>query len=123
MVVATMPAAKFTAVAEQAAPGSTVLTQTVVLTQTGAVDAATLERGASIYAKRKCGDCHGAQGEGVPDKGSAVAGTKLTDPEFDNIMRTGDNGKLGPEHLYGPSAISPGGMEALHAWLQSLPAQ
>ena len=122
VVVPTMPPAKFTAVAEQASPGSTVLTQTAVLTQAAATDASTLERGATIYVNRKCGECHGVQGEGVPDKGSALAGTEITLQEFTTTLRTGGNGELGPDHLYGQSAISPGGMEALHAWLQSLPA-
>ncbi len=126
-VVPTMPPAKFTAVAQQAAAESSVLTQTTVLTQPVAADAGAdaqkLERGANIFVNRKCAECHGEQAEGVPDKGSALAGTQLTDQEFDNILRTGGNGELGPDHLYGPSAISPGGVEALHAWLQSLPAQ
>lgn len=120
--VPTMPAAQFTAVAQQAAAESSVLTQTTVLTQPVGVDPQQLERGANIYVNRECDECHGAQGEGVPDKGAALAGTQLTLQEFDNILRTGGNGDLGPDHLYGPSAISPGGVEALHAWLQSLSA-
>ena len=126
-VVPTMPPAKFTAVAEQhAITTTTVVSRTVALTQTTQttqIDAQSLERGAGIYANRKCAECHGAQGEGVADKGSALAGTELPLQEFENILRTGGNGELGPDHLYGQSAISPGGMKILHAWLQSLPSQ
>lgn len=122
-VVPTMPPAKFTAVAEQAITGTTTVSRTVALTQTTQVDAQSLARGAGIYVNRKCGECHGAQGEGMADKGSALAGTKLTLQEFENTLRTGGNGKLGPDHLYGQSSISPAGMRTLHAWLQSLPDQ
>lgn len=123
-VVPTMPPAKFTAVAEQhAITTTTVVSRTVALTQTTQIDAQSLERGAGIYANRKCAECHGAQGEGVTDKGSALAGTQLPLQEFETILRTGGNGELGPDHLYGQSAISPGGMKILHAWLQSLPSQ
>lgn len=124
-VVATMPPAKFTAVAQQAAAASSVLTQSTVLTQpvTADVDAQQLERGANIYINRKCVECHGEQAEGVPDKGAALASTQLSRQEFVDTLRTGGNGELGPDHLYGPSAVSPAGVEALYAWLQSLPAQ
>jgi mono/diheme cytochrome c family protein len=123
-VVPTMPPAKFTAVAEQHAITTTsVVSATAALTQTAQASAQDLERGATIYVNRKCGECHGAQGEGVADKGSALAGTPLALQEFETILRTGGNGELGPDHLYGQSAISPGGMRVLHAWLQSLLGQ
>ena len=123
-VVPTMPPAKFPAVAEQHAITTTsVVSPTAVLTQTAQASAQDLERGSTIYVNRKCGECHGAQGEGVADKGSALAGTPLALQEFETILRTGGNGELGPDHLYGQSAISPGGMKVLHAWLQSLPGQ
>jgi mono/diheme cytochrome c family protein len=83
-------------------------------------DDADLQRGADLYTRKECGECHGASGEGVPEEGSALAGTELPFDEFEDILRTGANGELGPDHLYGPSAISPGGLEAMHAWLQSL---
>jgi len=77
-----------------------------------------LTRGATVYTNRGCAECHGDQGQGVADKGSAIAGTPLIEADFTDIMRTGRD--IGPDHIYGPSAISPGGMTALHAWLQSL---
>jgi len=40
--------------------------------------------------------------------------------DFEDILRTGAKGKLGNEHLYGPSQISPGGVENLFAFVQSL---
>jgi mono/diheme cytochrome c family protein len=79
-----------------------------------------LARGATVYQVRGCGDCHGANGEGVPGEGSALVGLTLSESEFTTILRTGGSGRLGPSHLYGPSAISPGGMSALYAWLDSL---
>lgn len=79
-----------------------------------------LERGANIYQVRGCHECHGAQAEGIPGEGSALAGLTLSESEFTTILRTGGSGRLGSGHLYGPSAISPGGMSALYAWLESL---
>lgn len=142
--VPTMPAARFampttmigasqnntgTVDAGEAVTETAALTNTAAVT--GAAEAGTpeppaqtevdLTRGQTIYTNRNCAECHGEQGEGVTGQGSAVAGTALALDEFTDIMRTGRN--IGPEHIYGPSAISPGGMAALHAWLQSLPAQ
>lgn len=118
-VVATMPPARFTAVAEQsAAQDANVITQTQTLL-TPTADAS-LSRGATVYKNKKCGDCHGAQGEGVADKGKALAGSALTFQQFEDILRTGDNGALGNDHLYGQSAISPSGMNTLYAFVASL---
>jgi len=118
-VVATMPPARFTAVAQQSAAQDTnVITKTDSL-QTPTADAS-LSRGATIYQNKKCGDCHGAQGEGVASKGNALIGTPLTFQKFEDILRTGGNGSLGNAHLYGPSAISPSGMTNLYAFVTSL---
>ncbi len=78
-----------------------------------------LTRGQTIYANRNCAECHGEQGEGVAEKGSALAATGLGADDFSDVMRTGRG--IGPDHIYGPSVISPGGMDAMYAWLQSLP--
>ena len=40
--------------------------------------------------------------------------------DFDDLLRTGAKGRLGNEHLYGPSQISPGGVENLFAYVRSL---
>jgi mono/diheme cytochrome c family protein len=77
-------------------------------------------RGRRSYEKLECGGCHGENGEGLPDKGSALAGTELTEAEFRDILRTGGKGELGNEHLYGTSAISESGIGALYVFLQSL---
>jgi mono/diheme cytochrome c family protein len=115
VAVPTMPSARFTAVAEQGA-----FTDTVGVTQTQSVqvNAPDLERGARAYERNKCADCHGANGEGVADKGKAIAGTTLSAAEFEQILRTG--GGLGNTHIFGPSAVSPTGMETLYAYVQSL---
>ena len=117
VAVPTMPSARFTAVANQS-----VLTATVAITATTAdvstAASADLDRGARSYAKNNCAACHGEAGEGVADKGGAIAGTALTMQEFDTFLRTG--GGLGAEHIFGPSAVSPTGMEYLHAYVQSL---
>ena len=115
----TMPAGNFTAVGEQTGlTDTTTLTQTTPITQAGSAAAADLTRGANAYTKNKCGDCHGAKGEGVADKGKAIAGTALSLKEFDVVLRTG--GGLGNTHIFGRSAVSPSGMEALYAYVQSL---
>lgn len=117
----TRPFGQFTAVGEQSIlTGTTSVTETAETTQTAQTDAAApdLTRGEAAYVKNKCGDCHGASGEGVADKGKALTTVELTLEDFDNVLRTG--GGLGNEHIFGRSAISPSGMEALYAYVQSL---
>jgi mono/diheme cytochrome c family protein len=128
-VVPTMPSARFTAVSSQSVLTATVAvaanagaTTTVTTTVAGADNSTPvnqdLERGARSYARNNCASCHGEQGEGVADKGAAITAMTLTLPEFDTLLRTG--GGLGAEHIFGPSAISPGGMATLYAYVQSL---
>lgn len=118
----TMPAGQFTAVGEQSILTDTArLTQTTQMTQSAqAVSAAApdLARGEAAYVKNKCGDCHGAAGEGVADKGSAITEMSMTLAEFDKLLRTGNG--LGNTHIFGRSAVSPSGMESLYAYTQSL---
>jgi mono/diheme cytochrome c family protein len=121
----TMPAGQFTAVGEQSIlTGTASLTKTVQTTQSAQTTQTTntaapdLSRGEAAYTKNKCGDCHGTQGEGVADKGNAIAGSTLSLEEFDAVLRTG--GGLGNSHIFGRSAVSPTGMEALYAYVQSL---
>lgn len=87
----------------------------------GAALTAEQARGQELYLTRKCAECHGDNAEGVPDKGSALAGTTLSEQEFTDLLRTG--GDVGPDHLFGPMTISPSGVTAIHAWLQALPAE
>jgi S-disulfanyl-L-cysteine oxidoreductase SoxD len=68
----------------------------------------------------KCASCHGAKGEGVEGKGKGVAGWTMSAGEFDDILRTGAKGKLGNEHLFGPSQLSPSGVENLYAYFHTL---
>lgn len=127
-VVPTMPPARFTAVAQQSALTATIaftttaavpITATTEITQTTAAGpvAADLERGARSYVRNQCASCHGERGEGVAGKGQAIAGTTLSEREFEHLLRTG--GGLGNTHIFGPSAISPAGMAALYAYVQS----
>jgi mono/diheme cytochrome c family protein len=117
--VATMPApaGNFTAVGQQSA-----LTNTTNLTSTQSTTATTsiinLDVGVRAYDKNKCADCHGPKGEGIEGQGKAIAGTALSLEDFDKVLRTG--GGLGNDHIFGRSAVSPTGMEALHAYVQSL---
>lgn len=98
------------------------VTGTTATTQTASANTdADLKRGETAYTKNKCGDCHGVQGEGVPDKGGPVAGTTISYEEFDKVLRTG--GGLGNTHIFGRSAVSPSGMEALYAYVKSLPVK
>jgi mono/diheme cytochrome c family protein len=76
-----------------------------------------LARGERTYTNKSCGDCHGAQGEGVEGKGSKLAGTAVTEQAFTDFLRTG--GAVGNSHLYGPQSISPSGMEALYLYVKS----
>lgn len=75
--------------------------------------------GKTVYTN-KCASCHGANGEGVEGKGKGVAAWTMTAAEFEDILRTGGKGKLGNEHLYGPSQISPSGMTNLYAFVRTL---
>jgi mono/diheme cytochrome c family protein len=117
----TQMSGSFTAVGEQS-----VLTDTAELLETASVTESAssantnvdLSVGERSYTKNKCGDCHGAKGEGVADKGNAIAATSLSLEEFDKVLRTG--GGLGNSHIFGRSAVSPSGMEALYAYVQSL---
>lgn len=113
----TMPSGQFTAVGEQS-----VMTTTINLTTTNASTQTTtlspdLTRGEATYTKNKCGDCHGMAGEGVTEKGKALTDISLTAEEFDNLLRTG--GGLGNSHIFGRSAVSPSGMQALYLYVQS----
>lgn len=115
-VAPTMPSANFAAVSQSA--GVITETLTVSNTQAGNINAEIAERGAAAYTKNQCGDCHGASGEGVADKGNAIAGTALSFADFENVLRTG--GGLGNDHIFGRSAISPGGMTALYEYVLAL---
>jgi mono/diheme cytochrome c family protein len=112
----TMPSGNFVPVSQAAG----VITETIVITDTPVAEGSqpNLELGERVYTKNKCGDCHGAKGEGVADKGKAIAGMPLSLNEFDVLLRTG--GGLGNSHIFGRSAVSPSGMEALYAYVQSL---
>jgi len=95
-----------------------VTTATPVPEQTAEMD-----RGKRLYESKGCADCHGAQGEGVDGKGHGLAGTQLTEQQFEGILRTGGAGKLGSEHLYGPQTISPSGISAMYAYVKSFSAR
>ena len=75
--------------------------------------------GKTVY-DNKCASCHGAKGEGVEGKGKGIATWTMSASDFDDLLRTGAKGRLGNEHLYGPSQISPGGVENLFAYVVSL---
>ncbi len=120
-VVATMPPAQFTAVANQSVTKTMGVTTTQAVTAPVAVSASAedLDRGARSYTKNKCNECHGEKGEGMAGKTTkTIAGTARSAEQFDNFLRTG--GGLGNDHIFGPSAISPGGMTVLYAYVKSL---
>jgi mono/diheme cytochrome c family protein len=75
--------------------------------------------GKTVY-DNKCASCHGATGQGVEGKGKGIAAWTMPAADFEDLLRTGAKGKLGNEHLYGPSQISPSGVENLFAYVQSL---
>ena len=85
--VPTMPAARFampTSMIDSAKNSTTTVaageavTATVAAAGTPEAPAVDLTAGNAIYTNRKCAECHGEQGEGVADKGKAVAGTALS---------------------------------------------
>jgi mono/diheme cytochrome c family protein len=75
--------------------------------------------GKTVY-DNKCASCHGAKGEGVDGKGKGVAGWTMSASDFDDILRTGAKGQLGNEHLFGPSQLSPSGVDNLFAYFHTL---
>ena len=103
-----------------AQPTTIIKKETEAATAAPTADA-DLSRGERVYTSKGCGECHGPQGEGVAGKAEKLAGTQLTETEFADILRTGGQGSLGNAHLYGVQAISPSGMEALYAFIKSLP--
>lgn len=120
-VAPTMPAGNFTAVGEQSILTDTAKllnSETTTTTTTTAAAPVNLEVGERAYTKNKCGECHGPKGEGIEGQGKAIAGTALSLEDFDKVLRTG--GGLGNDHIFGRSAVSPTGMEALYAYVQSL---
>lgn len=82
------------------------------------LDADRVERGRGRYEVLECVSCHGAKGEGVEGKGSAIVPIKLTEGEFITFMRSG--GKLGNDHLYSTNRLSPTGGTNLYLYLVSL---
>lgn len=111
--VEAMPTASFKSVGEQ----SNITTTTDVETEAVEEEGPDLALGERVYGNN-CADCHGAAAEGTPDKGSALAGLAQPYDQFEDLIRTG--GDLGPEHLFGTRAVSANGLEAMHAYLQSL---
>ncbi|MBC7261781.1 MAG: cytochrome c, partial [Chloroflexi bacterium] len=83
-------------------------------------DEKTIARGKTLFESKGCVQCHGANAEGVSGKGAKLAGTSLTETQFFEILRTGDRGRLGNDHLYGVFHISDSGVRALYAYLRSL---
>lgn len=101
-------------------------TSAIVVTAaaTAAVGAATLDpalvsQGQGRYVALDCGSCHGNAGQGTA-KGPALAGTKLTQDQFVDMLRTG--GKLGNAHLFSTDRLSDAGSKNLYLYVLSLAA-
>ena len=73
--------------------------------------------GMGRYVALKCGDCHGDAGQGT-SKGSPLAGTKLSQDDFINFLRTG--GTVGDSHLYSTNRLSETGGENIYLYVLSL---
>src|SRR6266851_1807965 len=84
-----------------------------------ALDPQAIEAGKGRYVFLQCGSCHGDDAKGT-DKGPALVGTKLTQDEFVNILRTG--GKLGNAHLFSTNRLSDAGGKNLYVYILSLSA-
>ena len=110
-VVPTMPAARF----DQ--PTAAVdLKDASEADKTADLSGPDIETGALIYSNR-CAECHG-EGAAGTDQAAALVGLTLSEDAFDDLIRTG--GELGPDHLFGPTRISPDGLKAVYAYLTSL---
>ena len=84
-----------------------------------ALDPQAIEAGKGRYVALQCGSCHGDNAKGT-DKGPVLVGTKLTQDEFVNVLRTG--GKLGNAHLYSTNRLSDAGGKNLYVYILSLSA-
>ena len=73
--------------------------------------------GMGRYVALKCGDCHGDAGQGTSN-GSPLAGTKLSQDDFINFLRTG--GTVGSSHLYSTNRLSETGGENIYLYVLSL---
>ena len=84
---------------------------------TATPDPQKISLGKDRYVALKCGDCHGDAGQGT-SKGSALAGTKLSEDDFINFLRTG--GTIGTDHLYSTNRLSETGGENIYQYVLSL---
>ena|SRR5712691_2484483 len=73
--------------------------------------------GQGRYEALDCGSCHGADAKGT-DKGPALVGTKLSQDDFINMLRSG--GKLGNKHLFSTDRLSAQGGVNLYVYILSL---
>ncbi len=95
----------------------TVVSQAATASSTAAPDPAKIDLGKGRYVALECGSCHGDAGQGTP-KGSALAGTKLSQADFITYLRSG--GKVGNSHLYSTNRLSETGAENLYLYVLSL---
>lgn len=87
----------------------------------GSLDPVAVERGLGRYEALECGTCHGAKGEGVEDKGPALAGTTLSEKDFIAFLRSG--GTIGVSHQYATNRLSESGGKNLYQYILSLAAE
>lgn len=99
------------------AAAGTAVARATAQAQAGALDPVAVERGKGRWDALECASCHGENGEGT-DKGSALAGTSLTEREFVDFLRTG--GTIGNDHLYSTNRLSTGGIANLYQYVLSL---
>jgi mono/diheme cytochrome c family protein len=76
------------------------------------------EDGAALY-KSKCAICHGAAGEGKPDKYPAVKGTALTPEKIAELLEKGVAGKKAP-HAKPINAITADQAKAMADFVKGL---
>ena len=107
--VATMPVPSFSSVGEQSAITSTMNTAEEAAPEADGPD---LVLGERVYANH-CAECHGANAEG--GSAATLVGMALDPSAFENLLRTG--GEIGPEHLFGPQKVSPGGLDGLYGFI------
>lgn len=95
----------------------TIGAETATASVKTALDPDKVAQGKARYDALKCGDCHGDHGQGT-DKGSVLIGTKLTEDQFIDFLRTG--GKLGNDHLYSTNRLSDASGKNIYEYILSL---
>ena len=113
-VVPTMPVAQFAQPTTMIDPTKVAGQAVTPKAEQAEID---LEFGEQVYA-RLCVECHGEALGGVAGKAEPIVAHELDESGLTDLLRTG--GGYGNEHLFGLDKVSPEGITALQAYMQTL---